>query len=189
MKQILSAVFLLLLFSGCVEKKNVLYIDNQSLCSEPMAILYLKDIEIKNNAKTFNIAPDEIRSALVGSLKETNCFKVFSFNKNRTLESENEYILNAKVTLNQEEEVVEKNIFKKEQQELISMAIVLHANNDTRKVNATAKSELLTDKSKILGFKNERDVSGDAQTVLQNATKKVSLALTDGFLKLQSSTK
>lgn len=185
MKQILSAIFLVLLFSGCVEKKNVLYIDNQSLCSEPMATLYLKDIDIKNSAKTFNIAPDDVRSALISALKETNCFKVFSFNKSRTLESDNEYVLNAKVTLNQEEEVVEKNIFKKEQKELISMAIVLQANNDNKKVNATAKSELLTDKSKILGFKNERDVSGDNQTVLQNATRKASLALTDGFIKLQ----
>ncbi|MDD5372181.1 MAG: hypothetical protein PHO62_02005 [Sulfurimonas sp.] len=185
MKQILSAIFLVLLFSGCVEKKNVLYIDNQSLCSEPMATLYLKDVDIKNNAKTFNIAPDEIRSALIGSLKETNCFKVFSYNKSRTLESDKEYILNAKVTLTQEEEVVEKNIFKKEQKELITMAVVLQAYNENKKVNATAKSELSTDKSKILGFKNERDVTGDSQTVLQNATRKASLALTDGFIKLQ----
>jgi hypothetical protein len=187
MKKILSAVLLLLLFAGCTEKKSVLYINNLDLCQAPIATLYLKEIDIKNSSKTFNIAPDEIRGALINSLKETNCFKVSPYNRNQSVTDDNEYILNAKVTLQQTEEVVEKNIFKKEKEELLSMAITLHASSDGRKVNAGSKSELLIDKSKILGFKNERDVAGDTKIVLQNATKKVSIALRDGFLKLPSS--
>lgn len=186
MKKILSALFLLLLFAGCTEKKSVLYINNLDLCREPIATLYLKDIEVKNNSKTFNIAPEDIKASLIASLKETNCFKVSSYSKNQYLSSENEYIVSSKVTLTQSEEVVEKNIFKKEQEEMISMAITLNASSDGRKVNASSKSELLIEKSKILGFKNEKDVTGDTQTVLHNATKKVSIALRDGFLKLPS---
>jgi hypothetical protein len=186
MKKTVSAISLLLLFTGCVEKKSVLYINNLGLCQEPIATLYIKDLDIKNSSKTFNIAPEEIRTALIGSLKETNCFRVSSFNKNQFLSSDREYIVNAKVALQQTEEVVEKNIFKKEKEELLSMSITLNASSDGRKVNASSKSELQIEGSKILGFKNERDVSGDAQTVLQNATKKVSIALRDGFLKLPS---
>lgn len=184
LKHILAALSLSLLFSGCVEKKSVLYIDNVSLCSEPSVMLYLKDVSIKNNSRTFNIAPDEIKSSLINSLKETNCFGVASYRESQFMDSDRAFILNAQVMLTQEEEVVEKTLFKKEQEERIGVAITLQAFNDTKKVNASSKSELLIDKSKILGFKNERDVKGDSQTVLQNATKKVSVSLRDGFIKV-----
>lgn len=173
-----------LLFTGCVEKKSILHIDNLNLCSEPVAMLYIKDVSIKNNARTFNIAPDEIRNSLINSLKETNCFGVSSYKESQFMDSDRAFILNAQVTLSQEEIVVEKTLFKKEQEERIGVAITMQAFNDTKKVNASSKSELLIEKSKVLGFKNERDVMGDSQTVLQNATKKVSVSLRDGFIKI-----
>lgn len=186
MKLLISASFLLLIFSGCTEKQSVLYINNIGLCSKPMATLYLNDIDVQNSSKSFNIAPDEIRSALTGALQDTNCFNVFSAKKGSdSLESKDEYLVNAKVNLYQEKETVEKNIFKKEEKERIGMMILLYASNNGNKVNASAKSELSAEQSKILGFKNEKDSSGDGQTILKNATKKVSISLTDGFAKLQ----
>jgi hypothetical protein len=102
-----------------------------------------------------------------------------------SLESKSEYLLDAKINLSQEKEVVEKNIFKKSETEHLVMLISLSAINNGNKVLANAKSELLIDKSKYLGFKVESDVAGDNRTILKNATKKVSVALSDGFSKLK----
>ncbi len=186
MKKILSVVFLLLIFSGCVDKKSVLRIDNLGLCSTPMAKLYINDVTVENSSQTFNIASDEIKTSLVNALNETNCFVVSTSQKSKeSLESKSEYLLDAKVNLSQEKEVVEKNIFKKSETEHLVMLISLSAINNGNKVLANAKSELLIDKSKYLGFKVESDVAGDNRTILKNATKKVSIALSDGFSKLK----
>jgi hypothetical protein len=94
-------------------------------------------------------------------------------------------MLDAKVILTQEKEVVEKNIFKKSESEHLTMAISLAAGNNGNKVTANAKSELSIDKSKYLGVNTKSDVDGDNKTIVKNATKKVSIALSEGFSKLK----
>ena len=181
MKKILSALFLLLLFSGCTEKKSHVFINNVGLCQAPIAMLHIGDIAIENSSRTFNISSEEIRVALVESLRETNCFSILSASNG---DSDNEYLVNVKVNLSQQKEMVEKNIFKKEEKERLVMSMSLSAKNNGNSVFANSKSELLIDKSKILGFKNKADAQGDSRVVLHNATKKVSIALRNGFSKL-----
>jgi len=65
------------------------------------------------------------------------------------------------------------------------MLISLNAHNNGNKVVANAKSEIVIDKSKILGFKPESDTLGDKRMLIKNATKQVSIAISDGFLKLR----
>ncbi|MBW6488847.1 hypothetical protein [Sulfurimonas sp.] len=186
MKKILSAGLLLLIFSGCVDKKSVLRIDNVGLCTNPMATLYINDINVQNSSETFNIPAEEIKSSLIAALNETNCFVVSTAKMTKaSLESKSEYMLDAKVILSQEKEVVEKNIFKKSESEHLTMAISLAAGNNGNKVTANVKSELLIDKSKYLGVKTKSDVEGDNKTIVKNATKKVSIALSEGFSKLK----
>ncbi|MDQ1263864.1 MAG: hypothetical protein QG559_865 [Campylobacterota bacterium] len=188
MKLIIPSVFisLFLLFSGCAEKKKVIYIENRGLCQSPATTLYIHDVTIENNSKTFNISANEIKLSLADSLSETNCYKVQLADKDASsLENENEYVLNSKVSIFQDKEVVEENIFKKEEKERITLFIALTANNNGKKVYANAKSELLTDKSKILGVEKGVDAQGDKEMILKSATKKVSIALTDGFSKLK----
>ena len=84
-------------------------------------------------------------------------------------------------------EIIEKNIFKKEEKERLSMTIALYAHNESKKINANTKSELFIDKAKILGFTTQKDSDQDSKTVLKNAVKQVSILLKDGFEKLQSS--
>lgn len=187
-RKTLFAVIFILAVSGCVDKKKVLTIQNQDLCSAPVATLYLNKLEIQNKAETFNITADEIRSALTDNLQQTNCFMVSMYERDEeSLNTEYEYLLDTKVSLSQEREVVEKNIFKKEENELLSMNISLYAHNKKRKVNASAKSELAASKSKILGFTPEKDIQNDKKTVLQNATKRASILLNEGFIKMQKS--
>lgn len=187
-KKILFTLFVLFFISGCADKARVLNIENSGLCSAPFATLYLNTIEIKNSTETFNIASDDVRDALADSLKETNCFHVFSLNQeNQPLKSEDEYLLETKVALFQEREVIEKNIFKKEEKELLSMTIALHAHNESKKINANTKSKLLINKSKILGFTTKKESDKDSKTVLKNGVKQVSVLLKDGFEKLQGS--
>lgn len=179
MKKTLSVMFLFLVFTGCTEKKNVLYIDNLGLCSTPVAKLYLNDVVVENSSQTFNIAPNDIKDSLVDALNETNCFVILASHRS------DEYVVNTKVNLSQEKETVEETLFKKSEKERLVMAISLSANDSNSKVLANAKSELLIDKSKILGFKTGPDVTGDNRIILKNATKKVSIALKDGFSKLK----
>lgn len=188
MKKILFTLFVILFIAGCADKKRVLNIENRSLCSAPSATLYLNTLEIQNSAKTFNISPDEIRKALADSLKETNCFYVFN-KKAEPLKSENEYLVETKVSLFQEQEIIEKNIFKKEEKERLSMTIALYAHNESKKINVNTTSELFIDKTKILGFTTQKDSAEDSETVLKNAVKQVSILLKDGFEKLQNSEK
>lgn len=186
MKKIVSAALLLLIFSGCVDKKSVLRIENVGLCANPMATLYMNDIDVQNNSQTFNIPAEEIKSSLITALNETNCFVVSTAKMTKaSLESKNEYILDAKVILSQEKEVVEKSIFKKSESEHLTMAISLAVGNNGNKVGANAKSELTIDKSKYLGVNAKSDVEGDNKTIVRNATKKVSIALSEGFSKLK----
>ncbi len=186
MKKILSAVLVFLVFSGCVDKKSVLRIDNIGICSAPAAKLYLNDISVENNSATFNIPADEIKSSLASALNETNCFVVSTAKMSKdALESKNEYIVDAKVILSQQKEVVEESFFKKSENEHLAMAISLAASNNGNKVNANAKSELSIDKSKYLGIKTKSDIEGDHDTIVKNATKKVSIALSEGFSKLK----
>lgn len=187
MKGFATLVFLasVVLFSGCAEKKRVIYIDNRALCQAPMATLYIKDVTIQNNSKTFNITPNEVKLSLAEALSETNCYKVQLADKDASsLENVNEYVLSTKVDIYQEKDVIEENIFKKEEKEKITMFIALSANNNGNKVLANAKSELSIDKSKILGVEKGVDERGDKELILNTATKKVSIALKEGFSKL-----
>ncbi|MCK9453738.1 hypothetical protein [Sulfurimonas sp.] len=187
-KKILFAAVFILAVSGCVDKKKVLNIQNQDLCSAPVATLYLNTLEIQNKAETFNITEDELLVALTENLQKTNCFMVSTQERDKeSLNVDYEYLLDTKVTLFQEREVYKKNIFKKEEREILSMDISLYAHNNGKKINANAKSELAVSKSKILGFSPEKDIQNDKKTVLQNATKRVSILLNDGFIKMQKS--
>lgn len=186
MKKVIFSTVLLLIFSGCVDKKSVLLINNLGLCSAPVAKLYINDVTVENSSQTFNISSDEIKISLVNALNETNCFVVSTSQVSKnSLMSKDEYLLDAKVKLSQDKEVVEKNIFKKSETEHLAMLISLSANNNGNKVLANAKSELVIDNSKYLGFKPESDRAGDNRSILKNATKKVSIALSDGFSKLK----
>ena len=187
MIKVLLIPLFFLFFSGCVDKKNVLFIDNMGLCTKSVATLYINSVEIQNNSQTFNITHDELTLSLVNALKETNCFVVSTSKMDSvySLESKTDYLLDAKVSLSQDKEVVEENLFKKVEKEKLLMIISLQAHNKTTKVTANSKSELIIDKSKILGFKTQADAAGDKQTILKNATKKVSIALNDGFSRLQ----
>lgn len=184
-KALLIPLFFLF-FSGCVDKKSVIFIDNMGLCTKSVATLYINSVDVQNNSQTFNATADEITLSLVDALKETNCFVVSSskIGSVHSLES-NEYLLDVKANLSQDREVTDKNIFKKVEKEQLLMTISLLAHNKTTRVTANSKSELMIDKSKILGFKTEADPAGDKRTILRNATKKVSIALHDGFLKLR----
>lgn len=185
MKRILLAIFVLLFVSGCVDKKRVLNIQNEELCSAPVATLYLNDIEVKNGAESFHMTKDEIRDALAESLKETKCFRVsLEARSKESLNVKNEYLLDTKATLFREKEISEKNIFKKELRELLSMTISLYAHNKNRNVSATTKSQLAINKSKILGFTTTPEQESDKKTVLSNATKKISILLKEGFDQL-----
>ena len=77
-KALLIPLFFLF-FSGCVDKKNVIFIDNMGLCSKSMATLYINSVEMQNNSQTFNVTKDEVTLSLINSLKETNCFVVSVF--------------------------------------------------------------------------------------------------------------
>lgn len=185
-KALLIPLFFLF-FSGCVDKKSTLMIHNMGLCEGTIATLYLNDVEIQNNSQTFNITHDELTISLVNALRETNCFNISTskIDNEETLKSKDDFLLDVKVSLSQEKEVVKKNLFKKDEKENLLMTISLIANNKTITVSANAKSELTIDKSKILGFKTTEDAAVDKQIILKNATKKVSIALHNGFLKLK----
>ncbi|MDO9267382.1 MAG: hypothetical protein Q7U00_09900 [Sulfurimonas sp.] len=186
MKKIIFSTALLLIFSGCVDKKSVLLINNLGLCSAPTAKLYINDVTVENSSQTFNISSDEIKISLINALNETNCFVVSTSQVSKdSLTSKDEYLLDAKVNLSQDKDVVEKNIFKKTETERMVILISLSANNNGNKVLANAKSELVIDRSKYLGFKPESDRAGDNRSILKNATKKVSIAISDGFSKLK----
>lgn len=185
-KALLIPLFFLF-FSGCIDKKNVIFIDNMGLCSKSMATLYINSVEMQNNSQTFNVTKDEVTLSLINALKETNCFVVSTskIDSVHSLESKSDYLLDAKVSLSQDKQVIEENFFKKVEKEKIIMLISLLAHNQTTTVSANTKSELTIDKSKILGFKTEADTVGDKSTLLKNATKKVSIALNDGFIKIR----
>lgn len=185
MKQILLALFVLLFTSGCVDKKRVLNIQNTALCSAPVATLYLKDIEVKNSDASFQITKEEIQDALAKSLEETGCFRIFTQARDKeSLDVKNEYLLDTKATLFSEKEIFKKNIFKKEQSQLLIMTLSLYAHNKNKNVSATTKSELSGKKSKILGFTTTPEHERDKKTVLTNATKNISILLKEGFDKL-----
>lgn len=187
MKGLATLVFLasVVLFSGCAEKKRVIYIDNRALCKAPTATLYVKDVAIQNNSKTFNITTNEVKLSLAEALSETNCYVVKLEDRDASsLENTNEYVLSTKVDIYQEKDVIEENIFKKEEKEKITMLIALIANNNGNKVLANAKSELSIDKAKYLGVEKGVDERGDKELILNTATKKVSIALKEGFSKL-----
>ncbi|MCK9474126.1 hypothetical protein [Sulfurimonas sp.] len=187
-KQILLFAILLIFVSGCVAKKRVLNIQNENLCSTAVATLYLNKLEIKNSADSFNIPEDKIKAALADSLKETNCFRVSIQERDEeSLNVEDEYLLDIKATLFQEKETSKKNIFKKEQKEFLSLTLALYAYNKSKNVSAKTTSELLANKSKILGLTIQDEQERDRKTVLTNATKQVSILLKDGFDKLQDS--
>lgn len=182
MKRILLAIFVLLFVSGCVDKKRVLNIQNEGLCSAPTATLYLNEIEVKNGDESFHITKEEIRDALAESLKATGCFKVSMDVRDReSLNVKNEYLLDTKANLFREKEISEKNIFKDEERELLQLIISLHAHNKTKELTATTKSELVINRSKILGFTITQEQESDKKTVLTNATKKISILLKEGF--------
>ena len=187
MIKVLLIPLFFLFFSGCVDKKSTLMINNMGICTKSVATLYINNIEMQNSSQTFNITQEELTLSLINALKETNCFVVSTSKVDNmdSLEYKGDYLLDVKVSLSQDKEVVEKNLFKKVEQEKLLMIISLLAHNKTSRVNANAKSELIIDKSKILGFKTEADPAGDKRTILKNATKKVSISLHDGFLKLQ----
>lgn len=187
MIKVLLIPLFFLFFSGCVDKKNVIFIDNMGLCTKPSVILHINDVEIQNNSQTFNITHDELTLSLINALKETNCFVVSTskIDNENSLESKSDYLLDAKVSLSQDKQVIEENLFKKVEKEKLLMIVSLLAHNKTSRVSANAKSELIIDKSKILGFKTEADTVGDKRAILKNATKKVSISLNDGFLKLR----
>ena len=186
MKKVLSALLLLLFFVGCVDKQSVLFIDNMGLCTKSMATLHVDALMIENNAQTFNVTPEEFTIALVNALKETNCFVVSTAKVDGThmLPSKNDYLLDTKVSLSQDKERSEENIFKSVEKQRLLMIITLQSRNNGNRASANAKSEIVIDKSKILGIKPESDVEGDKRTLLKNATKKVSIALSNAFLKL-----
>ncbi|MGE4419256.1 MAG: hypothetical protein AB7D38_05425 [Sulfurimonas sp.] len=185
MKRILLALFVLLFISGCVDKKRVLNIQNEGLCSAPVATIYLNDIEVKNGDESFHISKEEIRDALTVSLKATKCFRVSIDKRDKeSLNVENEYLLDTKAALFREKEISEKNIFKKEIKELLSMTISVYAYNKSKDVSATTKSELVINKSKILGFTTTPEQESDKKMILTNATKKISILLKKGFDKL-----
>lgn len=187
MKKVLSAGLLLLFFVGCVDKQSVLFINNMGLCTKSMATLHVNALEIENNAQTFNVTPEEFTIALVNALKETNCFVVSTAKVEsvHALPSRNDYLLDAKVSLSQDKERSEENIFKTVEKEHLLMMITLQSRNNGNRASANAKSEIVIDKSKILGIKPESDAEGDKRTLLKNATKKVSIALSNAFIKLQ----
>lgn len=185
MKQIILALFVLLFTSGCVDKKRVLNIQNEGLCSAPVATLYLNDIEVKNGDKSFHVTKEEITASLAESLKATGCFNVsLDARDKESLNIKNEYLLDTKAALFREKEISEKNIFKKEEREILAMTISLHAHNKMKNINATTKSELLINKSNILGFTTTPEQESDKKTVLTNATKSISILLKEGFDKL-----
>jgi len=185
MKRVLLALFVLLFISGCVDKKRVLNIQNEGLCSAEVATLYLNEIEVKNGDKSFHITKEEIKEALAESLKDTGCFNVsLDIRDKESLNVKNEYLLDTKATLFREKEISEKNIFKKEERELLALTISLHAHNKRKNINATTKSELAINKSNILGFSTTPEQESDKKTVLTNAAKNISILLKDGFDKL-----
>jgi len=185
MKQILLALFVLFFTSGCVDKKRVLNIQNEGLCSAPVATLYLNDIEIKNGDKSFHLTKEEIKDALSESLKETGCFNVSVKEMDEeSLNVKNEYLLDTKAALFREKEISEKNIFKDEERELLQLIISLHAHNKTKDLTATTKSELAINRSKILGFTITQEQESDKKTVLTNAVKKISILLKEGLSEL-----
>ncbi len=185
MKRILLALFVLLFVSGCVDKKRVLNIQNEGLCSAPIATLYLNDIEVKNGDKSFHLSKEEIIDALAESLKATGCFKVSLDRKDKeSLNVKNEYLLDTKANLFREKEISEKNIFKDEERELLQLIISLHAHNKTKDLTATTKSELTINRTKIIGFTVTEEQESDKQTVLTNATKKISILLKEAFSEL-----
>ncbi|ABB44279.1 hypothetical protein Suden_1001 [Sulfurimonas denitrificans DSM 1251] len=184
MIKVLLIPLFFMLFSGCVDKKNVLFIDNMGICTKSMATLHLREVEMQNNAQTFNVTSDELTLALVNALKETNCFVVLT-SKTNSLDSKDDYFLDVKVNLSQDKEKSKQNIFKTVEKEHLQMLISLNAYNNGNKVVANAKSEIVIDKSKILGFKPESDTLGDKRMLIKNATKQVSIAISDGFLKLR----
>ncbi|TKI70927.1 hypothetical protein FCU45_00620 [Sulfurimonas crateris] len=182
MKQILLALLVLLFASGCVDKKRVLNIQNEGLCSAEVATLYLNEIEIKNGDESFHITEDEIRDTLAKSLKTTGCFRIsLDAKEKESLNVESEYLLDTKANLFREEEISEKNIFKDEERELLQLIITLHAHNKTKDLTATTKSELTINRSKILGFTITQEQESDKNTVLTNAAKKISILLQEGF--------
>lgn len=187
-KLVLWSVFLafMLLFSGCAEKKRVIYIPNRGLCQSPTTTLYINDVNIQNHSRTFNISANEVKLSLADALSETNCYKVLLANADASsLQSEDEYVLDTVVDMYQDKNVVEENIFKKEEKEKLTMFISLVARNNGNKVSANAKSELFIDKAKYLGVERGVDERGDKDLILNTATKKVSMALREGFLKLK----
>ena len=185
MKQVLLALLVLIFTSGCVDKKRVLNIQNEGLCSAEVATLYLSDIEIKNGDESFHLSKDEIREALVKSLKDTGCFRISLDKRDKeSLDVESEYLLDTKANLFREKEVSEKNIFKDEERELLQLILTLHAYNKTKDLSATTKSELSINRSKILGFSITQEQESDKQTVLTNATKKISILLKEAFSQL-----
>lgn len=186
MKKVISVLLLLLFFVGCVDKQSVLFIDNMGLCTKSIATLHVNALDIENNAQTFNVTPEEFTIALVNALRETNCFVVSTAKVDamQILPSKNDYLLDTKMSLSQDKEKSEENIFKTIEKERLMMIITLKARNNGNSASANAKSEIVIDKSKILGIKPESDTEGDKRTLLKNATKKVSIALSNAFLKL-----
>lgn len=185
MKKILLAIFVLLFVSGCVDKKRVLNIQNEGLCTAPVATLYLKEIEVKNGDESFHITKEEIRDALAKSLKATGCFRIsLDVRDKESLNVKDEYLLDTKATLFREKEISEKNIFKDEERELLQLIISLHAHNKTKELTATTKSELTINRSKILGFTITQEQESDKKTVLTNATNKISILLKEAFSEL-----
>jgi len=185
MKQIILALFVLLFTSGCVDKKRVINIQNEGLCSAEIATLYLNDIEVKNGDESCHVTKEEISTALAESLNATGCFRVSMDAKDKeSLNADNEYLLDTKTALFREKEISEKNIFKKEERELLAMTISLNAHNKMKNVNATTKSQLAINRSNILGFTTTPEKESDKKTVLTNAAKSISVLLKEGFDKL-----
>lgn len=187
MKKVLTALVSLFFLVGCVDKQSVLFIDNMGLCTKSMATLHINELDIQNNAQTFNVTPDEFTIALVNALKETNCFVVSTakVDARQMLPSQSDYLLDMQMGLSQDKEKSEQNIFKTIEKERLMMIITLKARNNGKSASANAKSEIVIDRSKIMGIKPESDTEGDKRTLLKNATKKVSIALSDAFMKLQ----
>lgn len=180
MKGMFFGFVFVLLITGCTVKEKSLTIENENLCSAPIATLYIGEPTVSNGIKKFELTSQEVKEALAESLTRTNCFMVKERSETRSVQ-DGGFLLDADVHLSMESEVEEKNIFKDEKRELVEMKISLHAYNDKKEVTASAKSSLETKSSTIIGIKSPADVQKDKKTILNNAVKQASVSLKNGF--------
>ncbi len=175
MRATIFAGLLLLFFGGCAQSERAIYINNQSICQEPLATLELGSIEITNNAKSINITRDELAKELLLAIKESGCFTIASGG----------FRLDVSSTLDQSKEVRDERFYKVEKHQDMTLDLRATAiNGGGSKVVASAKSSLSIDTKRYLGVERGTNEADDTATLLRSATKKFSIALRDGFNKL-----